>query len=309
MGIEQLDYNNMNFETIDWPSSIAKPNFFIVGSPKCGTTSLANWLSMHSQVFFTSPKEPHFFNFDHKYRCTASTVEYAELFKEVTDQHLAIGEGSVWYLYSKCAVQKILEFQPEAKFIVLVRDPISFAISMHAQQRRSLFEDVEDLEKAWSLCEERGSGRRAPLALEPIHLDYASVCSQGRHIARLLKIVDRNRVFVGSLTEIQADATMFMSRVCKFLGIEWQYAIELRPKNKGYLIKSLRLAKIMSLTHRLKTGLGLNFETGALNWIWAKNSRPLNHKINDVLRQELESFFADDWAFVVQVLKDQKGLV
>lgn len=43
-----------------------KPNFFIVGAPKCGTTSLAHWLAGHPQVFMSPVKEPHFFNTDYQ---------------------------------------------------------------------------------------------------------------------------------------------------------------------------------------------------------------------------------------------------
>jgi hypothetical protein len=35
-----------------------KPNFFIVGAPKCGTTALSEYLRSHPDVFFSSPKEP-----------------------------------------------------------------------------------------------------------------------------------------------------------------------------------------------------------------------------------------------------------
>ena len=43
-----------------------RPNFFILGAPKCGTTSVAAWLSEHQEVYMSPTKEPHFFNTDHK---------------------------------------------------------------------------------------------------------------------------------------------------------------------------------------------------------------------------------------------------
>ncbi len=37
------------------------PNLYIVGAPKCGTTSVAEYLRKHPQVFIPEMKEPHFF--------------------------------------------------------------------------------------------------------------------------------------------------------------------------------------------------------------------------------------------------------
>ncbi|MDD9875087.1 MAG: sulfotransferase, partial [Gammaproteobacteria bacterium] len=41
--------------------SAKKPNFFIIGAPKCGTTSLDAWLKSHPRIF-TAVKEPNYFN-------------------------------------------------------------------------------------------------------------------------------------------------------------------------------------------------------------------------------------------------------
>ena len=41
-----------------------KPNLFIVGAPKCGTTFLYHYLKQHPEIFFPDFKEPHFFGSD-----------------------------------------------------------------------------------------------------------------------------------------------------------------------------------------------------------------------------------------------------
>ena len=46
--------------------ALLKPNFFIIGAPKCGTTSLHNYLKSHSQITMSNPKEPHYFSKDIK---------------------------------------------------------------------------------------------------------------------------------------------------------------------------------------------------------------------------------------------------
>ena len=60
-----------------------RPSFFIVGSPKCGTTALAKYLSEHDEIFISSPKEPHYFatNFNESMRIVKTEEHYLSLFK------------------------------------------------------------------------------------------------------------------------------------------------------------------------------------------------------------------------------------
>jgi len=85
-----------------------KPNFFILGAPKCGTTSLAMWLSEHPNIFMCPIKEPHYFNTDGLQRIK-TLEQYESLFTDAKPEHVAVGEASTHYLYSKEAVPRILE--------------------------------------------------------------------------------------------------------------------------------------------------------------------------------------------------------
>ena len=80
-----------------------KPNFFIIGAPKCGTTALARYLSEHNDIFMCQPKEPNYFSSDLPMRQPGveSIDEYLNLFSDADDSCKAVGEASVWYLYSK----------------------------------------------------------------------------------------------------------------------------------------------------------------------------------------------------------------
>jgi Sulfotransferase family len=72
-------------------STMIKPNFFILGAPKCGTTSLAVWLSEHPHIYMPQ-KEPHFFNTDHR-RFLNSRVGYERLFAGANERHRVVGEA------------------------------------------------------------------------------------------------------------------------------------------------------------------------------------------------------------------------
>jgi hypothetical protein len=111
-------------------TTLRKPNFFIIGAAKCGTTSLSVWLGGHPQIFMSSMKEPHFFNNDDR-QAIRTLDDYEALFWSATEEHIAIGEASVWYLSSADAVPAILQYQPEAKFIVMLRNPVEMAPALH----------------------------------------------------------------------------------------------------------------------------------------------------------------------------------
>src|SRR5690606_30582215 len=86
--------------------SMTRPNLFIVGAPKCGTTAWVEYLSSHPEIFFCDPKEPHFFNTDiPNFRWVRSLDEYLKLFVRAGSKKV-VGEASILYLYSQEAAER-----------------------------------------------------------------------------------------------------------------------------------------------------------------------------------------------------------
>ncbi len=174
-----------------------EPNFFVIGGPKCGTTALSEYLRSHPHVFFSNPKEPNFFNEDFANRRTLDMRTYLHLFEGATDEHAAVGEGSVLYLRSEVAVPKILSFRPDARFVVMVRNPVDMVYSLHSQTVYHGTEDVTDFREAWRLQDERRAGRRLPkLCVDPKEFLYGEMCLLGSQIERLYRSVYGDRVKV-----------------------------------------------------------------------------------------------------------------
>jgi hypothetical protein len=176
-------------------TKIKKPNFFIVGAPKCGTTSLSFYLREHPNVFFSKPKEPHHFSTDLSKRKgdVINRERYLNLFRGA-NSYKAVGEGSVWYLYSKVAVSKIIQFNPRAKFIVMIRNPVDMFRSLHSYLLTTLDEDIRDPCKAWELQKERSVGRfLPPYCRGSEYLQYGDICKLGEQIRRLFEIVPNNK--------------------------------------------------------------------------------------------------------------------
>ncbi len=201
------------------PSASDWPGAYILGAPKCGTTAMAQYLSEHPQFSFASTKEPHFFADDLPGLHTVPDAKaYLRLFRK--DAPLRM-EGSVWYLFSRTAVPNILARRPDARFVVMLRNPVEMIPSLHRQLCVSLEEDVHDVAAAWALSAERARGARIPAGCRgPATLDYTRTAAFGAQLARLFAIVPRERVLVLFQEEMAADTPGTYRRLLAFLGLE-----------------------------------------------------------------------------------------
>ncbi|MGA7887696.1 MAG: sulfotransferase [Acidobacteriaceae bacterium] len=110
----------MTFQEVNWP------NFFVVGAPKAGTSSVYSHLKKHPQVFLPDNKEPRYFSPQARDRVTLE--EYRRLYGEAGG-FVAVGDMSPCYLLDEGAPRRIHEVSPEAKIIVMLRDPVARAWS------------------------------------------------------------------------------------------------------------------------------------------------------------------------------------
>ena len=201
--------------------TMVKPNLFLVGSPKCGTTAFAEYLASHPSVFFCSPKEPNFFcrDFAPEYRYYSDLQSYLELFASARGKRYA-AEGSVSYLFSRTAVAEALAFNPDARFVAFVRNPLELVVSLHRQQVNNLEEEVQDFAAAWALQPERRQGRSIPSGCrEPALLQYALWARQGALIQRFFSIVPATQRFVILFDDLRTDPARVYDDLLHFLDL------------------------------------------------------------------------------------------
>jgi hypothetical protein len=243
------------------PLQVIKPNFFILGAPKCATTSLANWLREHPNIFVPIRKEPEFFNTDdepHKHGGIPTLNDYEALFRDACQEHVAVGEASVWYLSSSTAVSNILRYQPEARFIVMVRNPVEIAPALHAQVVLYGRENVRDFGTAWLLQDKRRLGHKMPaFSSARRRLIYGEVCCLGAQIERLLSIVPAHRVLVLVVDDIRSDARREYLRVLEFLGVPDDGRTSFPAFNTARHSSRARLPRLWYVLRELKFLLGI----------------------------------------------------
>lgn len=222
-----------------------KPNFFIVGAPKCGTTALSTYLGSHPDVFFAEEKEPHFFSTDMPdYTKTHDLDKYLKNFESDSANVKCIGEGSTWYMFSKVAIENILEFNDEAKIIAMVRNPIDMAESLYYQFLLGFEENANTFEEAWGLQESRSLGKNIPKMNTPVRLQYKEVCSLGSQLQRLVDAVPANQLKIILFDDFITDTRKVYNEVLTFLEIPENNDVEFSRVNESSKPRFPLLAKL-----------------------------------------------------------------
>lgn len=282
-----------------------KPNFFILGAPKCGTTSLAHWLAQHSRVFVTPSKEPHHYNTDMRHRIFPEADRYDNLFANADQNHLAIGEASVWYLYSREAVPNIEERHPGSRYIVCLRNPTDMYHSLHMQQLFSGNEVEENPEKAWHLSTERKQGRQIPpAAIDPMTLIYDEACALGSQLQRLYSYVSQDRVHVILLDDMARSPEKIFGGVLGFLGVPGDLDVSLLKQNEAKVHRSAAANTIVSGIGRAKQKLGIGKGLGILSRLESINTKIQKRvPLDPEFRGYLVEHFQPEVEILSQILK------
>ena len=239
-----------------------KPNFFIVGAPKYGTTSLAHWLSEHPAVFMTRIKELDFFNSDIRKTFAESMDEYLAHFDGATEKHEIVGEASTGYLRSHVAVPAIERAFPGSRYIVCLRNPVEMAWAWHRQMLYESWEVVQDFEAAWSLQAARCDGKWIPAnCIEPANLQYAEVCALGSQVERLLEIVGAGRLHFVQLEHLRDHPADTYHGILSFLDIpedgrEYFPVLNATKRLPKALTRAIRTVTDFKRRHHIGVGLG-----------------------------------------------------
>lgn len=196
------------------------PAAYLIGAPKCGTTALGHYLAQHPGVSFSNPKEPHFYSHDLKGLCLCEDLETYRANFPTPPRAEVMMEGSVWYLYSDTAITEILKARPDAKFIVMLRNPVKMLASLHRQLIHALDENEEDFRKAWDLSEARAEGRSLPRRCRaPSTLLYHRTAAFGEMLSRLYARVPRERVLVLFQEDMRSHTAETYRQAVEFLGL------------------------------------------------------------------------------------------
>jgi hypothetical protein len=177
-----------------------RPNFFVVGAPRAGTTTLYNYLRQHPDIYVPKQKELHYFTREHAassyYRppVIRTECEYLRHFSARKGQSLA-GDFSPSYLYFEAAAQEILQFSSDARIIAILRNPTERTISHYLMDVAKGLQD-KPLSAFYESTAENSL----------FHFEYVGASLYAEGVARYLRLFGPGRVHVIVAEELWANA-------------------------------------------------------------------------------------------------------
>lgn len=288
------------------------PNFFIVGAPKCGTTSLAFYLGDHPNCFMSNPKEPLFFSSDMQYPHpkTPHMEKYLEYFEGANESHLAVGEASTNYIFSPAALRNIYEFDPNAKIIAMLRNPVDMIYSYHLYRVNRCQETVLDFAKVWAMQETRKNGQKIPKDQPKPLWYYPMVGRLGDHVERIFNVFPREQVKIIFFDEFNKETQRVYKEVLDFLGLPQYEKAEFERYNAYAPLKWRQMQYVIDrigpnfgpIVQGLKKMLGIK-RLGFLNGLRRLNTASHEKEpLPPELRQQMNEEFRADVAKLSRIL-------
>ena len=272
----------------------ARPNLFIVGAPKCGTTSVHHYLKQHPDVYMSDKKEPHFFSTDfhlasdqlhgeRKFFKVREAGDYAELFSQAGSARV-IGESSTSYLYSRQAARNILAYSPDARIVICLRDPFALLRSWHSYLHFCLEEDIPDFRLALDAEPRRraAQGRAGTIPASTQHperLYYREFIRLSEQIERYTCLFDRARIHFVVLEELEREPTGTYAALLQFLGLPQILPATFEVRNARSVRRSGLLSRVQrDVIDRLSRASKPKFlramvPAGARRWAYAMLGR------------------------------------
>ncbi|MEW6729732.1 MAG: sulfotransferase [Acidobacteriota bacterium] len=217
------------------------PDFLVIGAQKCGTTSLYHYLVSHPHIMSPSEKQMHFFdnNFSKGlswYRTHFPSSLYRYYLKHIHKQGFITGEATPYYIFHPLAPQRIQKHLPNAKLILLLRNPVDRAYSHYNHEVRKgtetlSFTDALDRE------EERLAGEREKMLVQENYYSFNhqhySYLARGVYIEQLeywFNYFPKEQFLILKSEDFYTAPGATLKQILNFLHLpEWQL-----PKYENY---------------------------------------------------------------------------
>jgi hypothetical protein len=293
-------------------ATVPLPDFCLIGAPKAGTTALHAALAAHPQLFMSAVKEPKYFLCNggppsqngpgdaHSAREWVWRLEdYEALFADAPEGTVR-GESTPLYLADPAAHERMHALIPDAKLIVILRDPVDRAYSNWTHLWSDGLEPIGDFLTACWQEQARMDAGWAPF------WQYIGLGRYGEQLQNLYEVYPRDQVHVLRYKELVDTPRETLNRICEFLEIEPDVVVALPEQNVSTYVEPTLATRVLQTLMRAGASVGRHFPPK----VWRTASIPLQralkfqHRNRPELspedRQELVRVFADDIALLEQ---------
>ena len=220
------------------------PNLFLIGFPKSGTTALASELASHSDIYMPI-KEPRFYDrfiyydFESDYRIS-SFDDYLAIYKDWNIGTYAL-DASNFIVYDIEQIKQIKRRKCNAKFILVLRDPIEASISMHSQRLKyqdlHMREISSNFEDCWKLINERKIGKGFPNNVRNKFLfQYDALFNYVQYVPKVLEFLQTELLII-DYAQYKNDPATIHRRIQTFLELDYQVLQRIKV-NQSYTAKA-----------------------------------------------------------------------
>ncbi len=206
---------------------IDKLDFILAGAQKSGTTALHYFLSKHPRITMGDQQEMHFFDNDEMF--SGGLVNYELLhdhFRPMARSTIA-GECTPSYLYHPSAAERIWNYNPQIKLLVLLRNPVERAFAHWNMQR---FKGREPLDFFDALKEEKTRIAGAP-PLEARRFAYVDRGFYAKQLERFFKFFPREQLKIVKFEEFKDRQQKALESIFAFLGLEAPASLRSKDRN------------------------------------------------------------------------------
>lgn len=260
------------------------PQFLLIGAPKAGTTALHGALATHPQLQMSSIKEPKFYLCNGQPPTRADNrgpgdahssrewvwerPRYESLWKGAAPDALR-GESTPLYLYDLEAQQRISRDVPDARLVVVVRDPVDRAYSNWTHLWSDGYEPIGDFHEAVLAEPQRITSGYAPF------WHYLGLGRYGSQLQHLLTLFPREQVLVLRYRELVNEPARTLDRVSEFLGVDPGRAHAMPPDN----VKAFAPANTTNALLRKGVRAGAALGAYAPPPVWRTVEKPLRRAL------------------------------
>src|SRR6266581_3908336 len=194
---------------------IERLDFIVAGAQKSGTTALHYFLAKHPNITMGDQQEIHFFDDDATF---AATVDYEQLHKHypLLAPSTIAGDCTPSYIYFKPAAERIWNYNPKIKLLVLLRNPVERAFAHWNMQR---FKGREPLDFFNAVREEKTRIAGAP-PIEARRFAYVDRGFYAEQLERVFQFFPRKQVKVVKFEEFKDRKQGTLNGIFEFLGVK-----------------------------------------------------------------------------------------
>lgn len=234
---------------------VKEPNLFIIGAPRCGTTSLFAALKQHPDVYTSVLKEPHYYATDLPAQPhTVSLLDdYHRLFSSANSQRYR-AEASVWYFYSNEAPELISKAHPDARIVLLLRNPVNMLTSLYSLYLRTGNESEQNPERALLRTHEV----RFSATYFPFGLYYLRLLDITRPLMRWRSFFPEDQLRVLTFEDMYTAPEAGFSDLCQWLGINREIPVSFEHKQAREAVRILAMKQLRDLPDHLRRKLNPN---------------------------------------------------